>query len=94
MSILNTGKLIKAAAITVLLLLSSLQLAFADEVDINTADSNAIAEALPGIGEVKADAIVAYRDIHGPFTSLKQLAAVKGIGEKTLQKNAKFIVIK
>ncbi len=64
------------------------------EVNINTADSETIASSLHGIGRSKADAIVAYRKHHGPFKSLDQLAAVKGVGEKTLAENAKFILLK
>ena len=64
------------------------------KVNINTADSATIASSLHGVGESKAKAIVAYREHHGPFTSLDQLAAVKGVGEKTLAENAKFILLK
>ena len=64
------------------------------EVNVNTADSATIASSLHGIGKSKAKAIVAYREAHGPFTSLDQLAAIKGIGEKTLAENAKYIRLK
>jgi competence protein ComEA len=36
------------------------------QVDINRADSWLLA-ALPGIGEAKAQAIINYRALHGPF---------------------------
>ncbi len=51
-------------------------------VNVNTADATAL-EALPGIGEVLAAAIVAYREEHGPFTSIEQLQDVSGIGPAT-----------
>lgn len=51
-------------------------------VNINTADATAL-EALNGIGEVLAAAIVQYRDQHGPFTSIEQLQDVSGIGPAT-----------
>lgn len=51
-------------------------------VNINSADATAL-EALPGIGEVLAAAIVAYREEHGPFTSIDQLQDVSGIGPAT-----------
>ena len=42
--------------------------------------------SLSGIGEVKADAILAYRAENGAFQSVEQLLEVSGIGEKTLEK--------
>ena len=54
-------------------------------VDINTADK-ALLTALPGIGPVTADAILAYRQDNGNFKSLDELTKVKGIGDKTLVK--------
>ena len=35
----------------------------------------------------KAAAIVAYRKTNGPFRSIDELANVKGIGTKTVEKN-------
>lgn len=54
-------------------------------VDINTADK-ALLTALPGIGSVTADAILAYRQDNGNFKSIGDLTKVKGIGDKTLAK--------
>lgn len=48
-------------------------------IDLNTADATAL-DALPGVGPVTAAAIVAYREQHGPFTSVDQLQAIAGIG--------------
>ena len=59
----------------------------ADKVDINSADAAAIERALVNIGPSKAEAIVAHRTEHGPYKSLEQLASVKGIGLKTVEKN-------
>ena len=59
----------------------------ADQVSINTATAEQIAEAVTGIGLKKAEAIVKYREEHGAFESLEELLEVKGIGEKTLEKN-------
>ena len=53
-------------------------------VNINTADVDALM-SLPGIGEVKAAAIIAYREAYGPFTSIEALLNVKGIGQSTLE---------
>jgi competence protein ComEA len=63
-------------------------------VNINTADARVIAESLHSIGEAKAKAIVAYRTEHGPFKTVEQLANVKGIGEKTIEKNKQYILLK
>ena len=39
------------------------------------------------IGPAKAEAIVAYREANGPFSSVEDLVLVKGIGGATLEKN-------
>lgn len=67
--------------------------AFAQKVNVNTASATEIAEALVGVGQSKAEAIVAYRKEHGPFKSADDLVLVKGIGEKTVAKNYDNIVI-
>ena len=51
-------------------------------IDINTADRDALM-TLKGIGEKKAQAVIAYREEHGGFESTEELMKVKGIGEKT-----------
>ena len=53
-----------------------------NQLNLNTATAAQL-QLLPGIGEVKAEAIVAYRERHGEFTSIEQLLEVEGIGEKT-----------
>lgn len=65
----------------------------AQPVDINTADATAIAENLNGIGPAKAQAIVAYREEHGPFATVDDLALVKGIGLKTIERNRDAITL-
>lgn len=68
--------------------------AFAGErVNINTADAATIDAGLVNIGRSKAEAIVAYRKEHGAFKSAEQLAQVKGIGLKTVEKNRDRIVL-
>ncbi len=63
------------------------------KVNINTADADAIRQALINIGPSKAAAIVAYRKQHGAFRSPDQLAEVKGVGLKTVEKNRDRIVV-
>jgi len=64
----------------------------ADRVNINTADAATIDRVLLNIGPSKAEAIVAYRKANGAFKSAEQLALVKGIGLKTIEKNRDRIV--
>ena len=75
-----------------LLLGSPLALA-AEKIDINTADVTTLDRVLLNIGPAKAQAIVAYRTANGPFRSIEQLALVKGIGLKTIEKNRDRIVV-
>lgn len=49
-------------------------------INVNTATASEL-DALPGIGPVLADRIVADRDANGPYTSLDDLARVSGVGE-------------
>jgi len=67
--------------------------AFATPVDINTADAQTISEELDGVGLTKAEAIVEYREKHGPFQSVEDLSLVKGIGEKTVEMNRENIEV-
>ena len=59
----------------------------AEKVNVNTADAATLDRVLLNIGPSKAEAIVAHRKANGPFRSLEQLALVKGIGLKTVEKN-------
>ena len=63
------------------------------EFNLNTADSATLDRVLLNIGASKAEAIVAYRKEHGSFKSPEQLALVKGIGLKTIEKNRDRIVL-
>jgi len=56
-------------------------------VDINSADAATLARELKGVGETKAAAIVEYRRTHGPFKTIDDLALVKGIGQKLVDRN-------
>lgn len=59
----------------------------AGPVNVNTADANTIAKELDGIGLAKAQAIVDFRKANGPFKSADDLARVKGVGQKTVERN-------
>ncbi len=62
------------------------------KIDINRAEPWLL-EALPGIGEVTAQAIVDYRDENGSFKRIEDLLQVKGIGEGTLAKIKDYITV-
>ncbi|MDQ0661169.1 helix-hairpin-helix domain-containing protein [Paenibacillus sp. W2I17] len=63
------------------------------KIDVNTAPVSKLIE-LPGIGEKKAQAIVDYRNTHGPFAKVSDLTKVKGIGMKMLEKMAPYVQIR
>ena len=65
----------------------------AEKVNVNTADAATIDRVLLNVGPAKAEAIVAHRKANGAFRSLEQLALVKGIGLKTVEKNRDRIVL-
>lgn len=54
-------------------------------VNLNTAGISELC-TLPGIGDVKARAVIAHREANGPFASVDDFVKVKGIGPKTLEK--------
>jgi competence protein ComEA len=61
-------------------------------VNLNTADEAAL-DTLPGVGPVTADAILAWRDSNGGFTSVDELLEVDGIGEATLADLAPLVTL-
>jgi competence protein ComEA len=52
-------------------------------IDLNSATAAQL-ETLPGIGPATAAAIIAHRDLHGPFASVDDLTEVSGIGDSKL----------
>lgn len=61
-------------------------------ININTAGQTEWM-ALPGIGEVLAQRIMAYRSSIGSFSSVEELMNVEGIGEKRMENILEFITI-
>ena len=89
---------LRAAVLGLLILLSPFALAQVpqpgnpppvemEQVNINRADAETLAEMLDGVGLSRARAIVTYREEHGPFGSADELSLVSGIGEVTLERN-------
>lgn len=54
-------------------------------VDLNAADATEL-QTLPGIGPALAERVIAWRETHGPFHSVDELAEVSGIGPATLER--------
>ncbi len=61
-------------------------------VNINTASLEELM-TLNGIGEVKAQAIIDYRETYGLFPNINSLMNVSGIGDKTFAKIADKITV-
>lgn len=62
-------------------------------VNINTADVEQIC-TLPGIGKVKAEAIVAYREQYGAFATKEDIMKVPGIKENAYSKIKDLLLVK
>ena len=61
-------------------------------ININTADVETLTN-IPGIGQAKANEIVAYRNANGNFKSAEDLLNVYGISEATLEKIYGYITV-
>ena len=62
------------------------------KININTADSETL-QTLRGIGEVRAQAIIDYREQYGDFETVEDILKVSGIGEGTLEKIIDYITV-
>ena len=65
----------------------------ASPVNVNNADAKAIAKALSGIGKVKSEAIVQYRNQHGKFKTIEDLIKVRGVSRRIVRKNKEDILL-
>jgi competence protein ComEA len=63
------------------------------KIDVNTAGSAEL-QTISGIGPALAERIIAFRRENGPFESLEQLLAVKGIGPKLLTRLRERVVVR
>jgi competence protein ComEA len=62
-------------------------------VNINTATSEEMSEALKGVGPMIAGAIIKHREANGPFASAEDIMMVKGVGDVAFQANKEAIVV-
>ena len=61
-------------------------------ININRASEGELV-SLNGIGSSKAQAIILYREMFGDFKTVDELAKVKGIGAKTVEKNRRRLSV-
>src|SRR5262245_52007628 len=61
-------------------------------VNINTANSAEL-QQVPGIGPATADKILKMRKSYGPFKSVDDLLAIRGLGQKRLDKMRKYLTV-
>ena len=61
-------------------------------VNINTASAEQL-ELLPRVGPALAGRIIDFRDANGPFRSVDEIVAVKGIGERSFEMLEPYLVI-
>ncbi len=62
------------------------------KININDATLEQL-DQLPGIGTIKAQEIIEYRLIHGPFMTLEEIMSVPGIGEEIFGEIKNYIII-
>ena len=63
------------------------------KVDLNRADKAELM-TLPGVGERKAEQIIAYRKAHGKFQSIEEIKNIPGIKEKAFEKLKDSIMVR
>lgn len=62
-------------------------------LNVNVASADEMA-AIPGLGEKKSQAIVKFREKHGPFVKVEDLKKVDGIGDKLFGKIKSYVTVK
>lgn len=78
----------------ILLLTVPCYLSAAEKININTASKEVLMSEIKGVGEKRADAIIAYRKENGPFKTVDELSEVSGVGESIVEKNKDSLTVK
>jgi len=81
--------LVAAAALTIAGSVEAAQPA--GVVNVNTASAEQL-QMLPRVGPALAGRIIDFREANGPFRTVDEIVAVKGIGETSLEKLEPYIV--
>lgn len=84
---------VKSEAVNASAAVDAVSAAQTGKVALNSADAATLQKELSGVGEAKAQAIVAYRETNGPFASADELLEVKGIGKAILDKNREILEV-
>lgn len=82
--------------VALIIAFSSLAMAADDTtgvININMAGAEQL-QLLPRIGPALADRIIEFREANGPFASVDELVAVKGIGESSLANLKPYVTTK
>ena len=72
-------------------LIAAARVTAAEGVDVNAASAEELAQALDGVGEVRAESIVEHREANGPFAAPDELRRVDGVGPVTVEQNRERI---
>ena len=64
----------------------------AQSVNINTADKETLM-SIKGVGEKRAEAIIAWREQYGPFKTVEQLSEVQGVGKAIVDDNRESLTV-
>lgn len=62
-------------------------------ININTASAETLSAVMSGVGAARAQAIVTYREEHGPFDSVQELLEVDGVGPTILANNQHMLTV-